>query len=356
MEKGYKNIIEPSAPLKSEYRKPGRKDIFKNTPKQRWINPLTEAMKVRYVPNSNLQYLKPIPALPPSYKARLTDTDSAKANLEVMDRLAAKKQKWVEKNILKLKFDDHVKGMLSDVPNSKRVYKLPDELIPVKNEIAVQTTSSHLETEIDHGLHKSSLLRDVKRPETIRRMSLSMDREYLSLPEQRADSPSDEKARKDKYATRNVRYMLEIWQKAEGLDLDIIAREDIEKETEKRVLARRKSIALATEDLKKFEDTEYVSDLKRRNSVVQEELMESKHLTFKEKLSLRVAKNENTDTKPLADEQSDVSLKREESVIAAKAYASPPKAPKTLTTATMKVLQKLTNDDSRATRLTFQNQ
>ena len=165
MPKGYKDLFD-TKDYKSEYKKPTRKDVLyskKISSLHGFENPLKEAISNRKVPKTDLQYIRKPQKIPPSYLAKL---DDQREELQKHHVLMESRQKWEKDHLLSLKFNDQVEAERCPISYFKNhidtVWKQPDFIQNSKKSIKKSVDSLKKSEEIvDHGLHKSSWLRDV---------------------------------------------------------------------------------------------------------------------------------------------------------------------------------------------------
>jgi hypothetical protein len=203
--------------------------------------------------------------------------DHAK-DLNQLEILQARKKEWAEKYALKLKFDAQAEGLLLETPGSSPWIFTEPSVLQQDNQKektkSIEKTEMTKEDEIDHGIHKSSWLRDVQRPETMRRLSISVDSpfatlDHLPMPIVPTEDESSKNTKSNTYSTRNVDFMLQIWQKAEGVDLDSITSEDVQLIQKKKRDAAAKAEMLAHQRLKAMalEENEIITKLIERKSI-----------------------------------------------------------------------------------------
>ena len=165
MSRGYKDLFESHFDCPSEYRKPSRKQaLSKKLNSVNFENPLKEAISNRRVSKTNIYYIRKTQKLAPSYWAKLTDLEEQGKIFRKTELLMEKRKIWEKDHILHLQFDQNVQKDKSPVyhfiNNHSVVWNKPD-ILQKKKEIIQQVGNKKNEDMVDHGLHKSSWLRDV---------------------------------------------------------------------------------------------------------------------------------------------------------------------------------------------------
>lgn len=255
--RGYKDLFEVQE-YRSEYRKPTRKDfLHKKKESVGFQNPLKEAISNRKVDKAHdLYYLRPVSKLAPSYMHRLLDLDGKLQPMQPMK----------SDHLLDIRFSPQVQEERSPAiffkHHKESIWKEP-ELLCHNKLIKSITLSKEKETstieQVDHGLHKSSWLRDVSRPETIRRLSVSVpDSNYFKMGLKPLKEPlkEEEGIKKETYSTRNVDFMLDIWQKSEGVNLDKFLQEEERVKHYKKIEAKERAMDLAKEKESRIEENQ----------------------------------------------------------------------------------------------------
>ncbi|TPX71198.1 hypothetical protein SpCBS45565_g01330 [Spizellomyces sp. 'palustris'] len=287
--RGYRNIVlqdgEERNPIDPEYHRPHRKDLMDTVLRRRvqslgapmiaiggnievnrkHQNPVAAAIDLPYVAESRLQAVRQPPKLPPALEAQVHVVEGYRAALAVV-----KKVREVERSLketkLELRVNDKVRAEMGDYIGSEQK-ELFQEPVNVKS---AETADRDMDlTTPNQTMHKSSWLQNVVRKRDSAATRRIDERIPKSLPvnfgnpdtlgsgfdlEQLVGNgiitttnmpllkPSES------FSTRNVPFMLEVWQRAEGINLQA-AVSGYAKDEARRVAEARRSLNTKLQDL-----------------------------------------------------------------------------------------------------------
>ncbi|KAI8620421.1 hypothetical protein BC830DRAFT_1099132 [Chytriomyces sp. MP71] len=203
---------------------------------QRYQNSIAAAMDVPFVPNTRMPLVHPPPRLPPCYEAHLKDIERFREELqdELPTHLQTDISPMVEEvMMLPLKFEPAVEERFANWPHhlgnpTTNVYNKLDPNAPTNHQIGqnMKNGANNLNEVCAEAtmkmIHKTSWQRDVTRSSTFPKR-----KEADSATEQKSifaaeDGTGWRGGIKMSDSERNVPYMLEVWQRVEGVDINDI--------------------------------------------------------------------------------------------------------------------------------------
>lgn len=231
------------------------------------LNPLSLAMRDERVPRSRIPFVRPQASLPPSYLSKLRYSQSEwKMEIKSFEAINSTKKSQSPSDIVRLSFDSAVEEKrapgkyLMHHPSS--VYS--DRSLPILSKEAKDsyTNSSHQQKD---QLDLSNA------PLDFTPSSFASQQQ----PNRTTTAAADNNETQTPYSTRNVPFMLEIWQKTEGVDLDKMMQQEQDNARFQRVKMSQKVEALARD--KGFDLKE--NDLVKRAIHRKQALAEQQYLT-----------------------------------------------------------------------------
>ncbi|KAJ3297194.1 HEAT repeat-containing protein 4 [Borealophlyctis nickersoniae] len=218
--------------------------------------------------------VRPPPRLPPSFDAHLHDLDVYRPALYATEDAEEGLKEWLHQHILQLRFDQAVQMELGDHAGllTENVFEEPEEL----TQRAGETITQHAANDEFFGnaimLHKSTWLRDVIKNDALRGKTVLLQDSRMGrerdLSDHAAEVGDDAGATinfaglegafgahgkgrvrakaSDTFSTRNVPFMLEVWQRAEGVNLDTVMMRYAKEEAKLRTDAKEKLSVLAS--------------------------------------------------------------------------------------------------------------
>jgi hypothetical protein len=187
----------------------------------------------------------------PSYLHRLKDLQEFDKQLQ---RLKDEKEKLNQRDqTFSIKFSSKVLEERSPTTyfrtHKEIVWKEPDVIKSNRKIITAGSTDNDLsKIKVDHGMH------GLQGSDSIKRASLSGSDDGMKM----GKSLREEEilGKKETYSTRNVEYMLDIWQKSEGINLDKFLREEEVIQLQKKIEAKERSMELAKERERKIQENQ----------------------------------------------------------------------------------------------------
>ncbi|KAI9366696.1 hypothetical protein DFJ73DRAFT_955603 [Zopfochytrium polystomum] len=193
--------------------------------RRRHENPVAAAIDVPLVPGTRTPLVRPPARLPPAYEAKLRDFDEYCRQLKD----ERKRQQWRSRGVassmdgdhVSLQFDDEVAVMLKDWPFSLKgrdaVFAEPTAIaVTPRTELMTTRPTSRKSGGADAAESKVS----TRMPSGDAASAISRHR---SLSESTGpDKESWTKTERLKALKKNVKYMLEVWQKVEKVDLSVV--------------------------------------------------------------------------------------------------------------------------------------
>ncbi|KND00404.1 uncharacterized protein SPPG_04727 [Spizellomyces punctatus DAOM BR117] len=287
--RGYRNIVLQNAeernPIEAEYHRPHRKDLMDTVLRRRvqslgapmiatggnievnrkHHNPVAAAIDLPYIAESKLQAVRQPPKLPPALEAQVHVVKGYRAALAVVE-----KEREVEQNLketkLELRVNDKVRAEMGDYVGSGQK-ELFHEPVNVRS---AETRDRDVDlTTTNQTMHKSSWLQNVVRKRDSAATRRIDERIPKSLPVNFGNSDTlgsafdleqlvgngiitttDRPLLKpsESFSTRNVPFMLEVWQRAEGINLQA-AVSGYAKDEARRVADARRSLNTKLQDL-----------------------------------------------------------------------------------------------------------
>ncbi|KAJ3047989.1 hypothetical protein HK097_010986, partial [Rhizophlyctis rosea] len=258
LHRGYRHLLPEShtnePPPDPAYHRPHRKDLMENIfhkPRQDFhLNPVAAAMDLPIFGDTHIQAVRQPARLPQQFIAHLQDLDPLEKEFKSADQIAKEFERWMQDRVLEMRFDEKVLneyGVRLGLSREK-VFRQPEDLHPPS-----QSQQPPFDTP-DLLLHKSEWLTHIMQNRTARgkRSFEDIPSTYLKSFSTSSQSPTDSthptktlrmllKA-SDTYSTRNVPYMLEVWQRVEGINVEAAmaryAREEAAQKAESRSKVR----------------------------------------------------------------------------------------------------------------------
>ncbi|KAJ3067720.1 HEAT repeat-containing protein 4 [Podochytrium sp. JEL0797] len=213
------------------------------TQKRRYENSIAAAIDVPFVTNTRVPCVHPPPRLPPCYEASLKDIKRLKKVLKEYEQDAIHPS-FLSTNLLGLKFEARVSEKFASWPHhladsTVNIFNKEDVSLPTNSQLAeaVKMQQAYVDAEVPEipntQIHKSTWLRDVTRHSgnhhAVSHVSGSKPVESVANDSLGGGDKSDAFDAANvlpigykflKGSERNVPYMLELWQRVEGVNLE----------------------------------------------------------------------------------------------------------------------------------------
>ncbi|KAJ3112699.1 HEAT repeat-containing protein 4 [Physocladia obscura] len=325
-----------------------------------YVNPVAAAIDVPFVADTRIPFVHPPPRLPPCYAAHLRDLQYFKLALDDNESGVHEQSNQVvlDINCLSLKFERSVQDSFTSWPYHlgphSNFYDKRDSELQTNQILSekIEQKSAHPD-DLNHGqqqkgttmIHKSDWLRDV--------------RNRVPASQRQVTGALDEKIGANmKGYERNVPYMLEVWQRVEGVNLNQLLHNSRDTEDiEQHGLRKTEIFTFPTESV---HATKAIQADPNTNIIVEEDETETenaKQLPFKSYSAMprnispqssvkSIIKKSNSNSRPISAKSSVFSTTSADS----NPTGPPPQTPhlppiqQTLSSSTIALLKKLAMD------------